>query len=153
MKLCSDCPNSFCNQHIEGNIFEVCGRLFCSDHGDIIEGRVLPPSSSASSVTSSDHSDTETSKPEPSSQGIVPSKASTNTNSTNSRSQKPLDGRRNKASHKRKSSTGAGSRQGNGHRMEGAATRSQLDDPFAVPPMFDDSDEEFPDLVIDIPNF
>ena len=38
LKLCSECPNSFCPQHLEGNIFSVPdNRLLCSDHEDLLE--------------------------------------------------------------------------------------------------------------------
>lgn len=33
-KLCHECPNSFCAQHIENNIYTVDGREICSDHED-----------------------------------------------------------------------------------------------------------------------
>ena len=37
VKLCTECPNSFCKSHIEGNIFDIGdGILLCSDHDDIL---------------------------------------------------------------------------------------------------------------------
>uniref|UniRef100_A0A2C9JRL9 Histone-lysine N-methyltransferase n=1 Tax=Biomphalaria glabrata TaxID=6526 RepID=A0A2C9JRL9_BIOGL len=35
---CVECPNSYCNAHLIGNIFKVDGLDICCDHTDIIEG-------------------------------------------------------------------------------------------------------------------
>ena len=38
-KLCTECPNSFCETHLEGNLFQLGdSRLICSDHTDLLEG-------------------------------------------------------------------------------------------------------------------
>ncbi|XP_059149000.1 histone-lysine N-methyltransferase NSD2-like [Physella acuta] len=34
---CSECPNSYCAAHIEGNMYKVDGLEICSDHTDLIE--------------------------------------------------------------------------------------------------------------------
>ncbi len=37
IKLCSECPNSFCPSHIEGNIFQIPDdKLVCSDHDELL---------------------------------------------------------------------------------------------------------------------
>ncbi|XP_046335260.2 histone-lysine N-methyltransferase NSD2-like isoform X2 [Haliotis rufescens] len=53
-KVCSECPNSFCNGHIEDNIFNVEGALVCSDHGDILEGKTCGPVDNMSETSASD---------------------------------------------------------------------------------------------------
>ena len=36
-KLCTECPNSFCNNHIDDNIFDIGdGKLVCVDHEDLL---------------------------------------------------------------------------------------------------------------------
>ena len=38
LRLCTECPNSFCPNHIEGNIFAIPdNRLVCSDHDDLLK--------------------------------------------------------------------------------------------------------------------
>ncbi|CAE1316000.1 WHSC1 [Acanthosepion pharaonis] len=40
VRLCHECPNSFCSQHSENNIYTVDGREVCSDHEDLLLGVV-----------------------------------------------------------------------------------------------------------------
>ncbi|KAH9519061.1 Histone-lysine N-methyltransferase nsd2 [Bulinus truncatus] len=35
---CVECPNSYCNVHLQGNIFKVDGMDICCDHTEILEG-------------------------------------------------------------------------------------------------------------------
>ncbi|XP_005102412.1 histone-lysine N-methyltransferase NSD2 [Aplysia californica] len=35
---CSECPNSYCAVHTQGNIFMIEGTAICSDHTDLLEG-------------------------------------------------------------------------------------------------------------------
>lgn len=81
IKLCSECPNSFCPHHIEGNIFLLPdNKLVCSDHEDILAAveasklenepnaaiKLLTSSSEATSTCSSspNYSDSEVSASE-----------------------------------------------------------------------------------------
>lgn len=62
-KLCSECPNSFCQQHAEGVISIIKDNLVCAEHTDLIQGLAASESTSTSSSSTSgdsDDSDTKT---------------------------------------------------------------------------------------------
>lgn len=163
VKMCQDCPNSFCTSHLEGNLVEVDGFLYCTEHDD------LDSISCASSVTSSEPDDeckktaskddgkasgpngyhsNSTTKPDTKgkkkgkSDNIPAQKAITNLDrkiSLNKKDRKRRDSGSSKSSREEKNEPPP--QKSSGKR-----------DPLAVGPMFDDSDDDrFDDLVIDIP--
>lgn len=54
VKMCQECPNSFCQNHTEDNLVELNGLLLCLDHDDT----EVNSSSCASSIVSDSQSDT-----------------------------------------------------------------------------------------------
>ncbi|KAK7508605.1 hypothetical protein BaRGS_00000171 [Batillaria attramentaria] len=73
-KLCSECPNSFCQQHAEGVISLIKDNLVCAEHTDLIQGLAASvsettstqssSSASSSSGDSDDSADTKTQEPD-----------------------------------------------------------------------------------------
>ncbi|PVD31080.1 hypothetical protein C0Q70_10357 [Pomacea canaliculata] len=65
-KLCSECPNSFCQQHADGVISNINDSLVCAEHTDLIQGFAVSMSGSTSSqsLSSGDSDDTSESKPQ-----------------------------------------------------------------------------------------
>lgn len=65
-KLCSECPNSFCQQHADGVISSINDSLVCAEHTDLIQGFAVSMSGSTSSqsLSSGDSDDTSESKPQ-----------------------------------------------------------------------------------------
>ena len=62
VKLCSECPNSFCQQHEQGVITLIKDNLICAEHTDLIQGLAASTSESTSvqSLSSSTDSDDST---------------------------------------------------------------------------------------------
>lgn len=56
IKLCSECPNSFCQTHGEGVITLIKGNLICAEHTELIEGLAASTSESTSAQSSSSSS-------------------------------------------------------------------------------------------------
>ncbi|KAK7109515.1 histone-lysine N-methyltransferase NSD2-like [Littorina saxatilis] len=68
VKLCTECPNSFCQQHFEGVITVIKDKLICAEHTELIEGLAASASESTSVQSSSSStvdSEDETSEPGP----------------------------------------------------------------------------------------
>ena len=56
IKLCSECPNSFCQPHGEGVITLIKDNLICAEHTELIEGLAASTSESTSVQSSSSSS-------------------------------------------------------------------------------------------------
>ncbi|XP_076470902.1 histone-lysine N-methyltransferase NSD2-like [Babylonia areolata] len=52
-KLCSECPNSFCQQHEQGVITVIKDSLICAEHTDLIQGLAASTSESTSASVQS----------------------------------------------------------------------------------------------------
>ncbi|KAL3864307.1 hypothetical protein ACJMK2_005998 [Sinanodonta woodiana] len=163
IQLCVECPNSFCNAHIEGNIKEYDGKLFCTDHEELLESLVASVEDHASSDETSETSsvsetaqkseDTEKGKESNKAENTNKAKESINKFNVKSKekakkSQRDTDGKKGHKSASEKSGEKSGSKNG----KKSGRGNSVSDDPLAVAPMFDDSEEEEFNLVIDIPN-
>ena len=147
-RMCVECPNSFCQEHTEGNLVEIDGQLYCSDHDDVTEGT---SSSCASSVASSDVD-------EDRENGEAKTKALLKESLDKKRTVPKKESTQNPQGIKKpRKSSDAGSKKGNGAGGEGKNSKkgnstAVVNSTPVVTPMFDDSDEDqFNDLVIDIP--
>ena len=182
VKLCGECPNSFCSSHITSNIFELPGKkLVCSDHTDILatveESKLVTPSigTGSSCESSSNQSDSDASTVELSSTSRSSSVSSRRSERSVSKpvnnalgAGDALANTKNSAALKTKSTNGK--RQAASAPLQGSATRQNSKNATAAgenrkrvtrkassrmddSPMFDDKEDDcFPDLVIDIPS-
>ena len=171
---CTECPNSCCAAHKDNKMRDFEGRTYCLEHEDLLE--TLSESQSQVS-TGSEENTTETPTSATAASSVSEQSASktkgSSKNGNNGDKVKEKDSAAAADKEKKvketlppkkrgqkpqadgdKPSNGTG-KQGRGRRgstKEAGQRGSSLDDTLAVPPMFDDDDEEF-DLVIDIPNF
>lgn len=188
VRLCHECPNSFCSQHSENNIYTVDGREVCSDHEDLLLGVVT---SYANGPTKSEKGKTLANGMHPSTEKMILSNENGSLNEMNS--ERTVENNSTKfesaliekpKTDKTKLITTNGENKSKllgkrGRRMRDDKRQAKLlscrditgedgigfnsnpigpvdgkkmdNDSLAIPPMFDDSDEEFPDLVIDLP--
>lgn len=183
MKLCSDCPNSFCAAHSENNIHTVEGRDVCYDHEEVVleqsskfknglkqpaKNKVLSngigPLSEKREVASVDGTCNDTVKSTKAT-GAVKAKLEThlNENTKLNKAAVMTNGERSIKACGKRSRRGRDDKGVKGVAIESSKNFSsssgvgQVDgkkaanNSLAIPPMFDDSDDEFPGLVIDLP--
>lgn len=154
--MCTECPNSFCATHIEGNTFDVDGLVYCCDHDDVLEEATTSSTSSHVSDSQSELEDKPEKPPETKkTKNKKRESAQDRKRSVNSSDKEETGVKKPRQSTGRKSSSDTDGKDGKTTKFTNVVvtpTKNSADDPLAVPPMFDDSDEdEFSDLVIDIP--
>ncbi|KAK3095090.1 hypothetical protein FSP39_010180 [Pinctada imbricata] len=141
--MCVECPNSFCQDHAGGNLTEVEGQFYCSDHEDVLEA----PSSNASSIASSDI-DTEDADNDENGRTVKTKallKENLDKKKTNGKSEEVAAKVGSRMSRKSSDSVKGGVKLGEKKTLTNSFLKSET-------PMFDDSDDDkFSDLVIDIP--
>lgn len=174
VKLCVECPNSFCTAHAEGNIKLFEEKIYCLEHNELLEALAESQTSNSTSDEVSDtNSDVET-KSNGSKEAVKEAVPKTERQNSETESKDKItkvrsDHQGNLPPKKRgpkpslEKNEKQGTSEGNGMPKRGRPRKSiengangkgqKGQDLLAVAPMFDDDEDEEFGLVIDIPNF